>query len=297
MTLYDEASALGPPESDRLQEAVLDLFVTANGAFKRTSRARFPDFDARVVRCAGELLGARPTIRVHDLAVSDARTACDFFDALQAVFGERLCFEASDFCVRVVAVRRRGGRITVVADDANRPLQIIAGPFVLPVPKREGWLFPVNRLLGSLLLRTVVPHLLGAVSNADAGIERREILLVCPRARDYAARERGFRIDAFDLMEPSPHKFEIVRAMNVLNRSYFDDAQLVRAIGNVRDSLEEGGLFVTGSNLDAGSGVQGSVFRREGARLVAVEHTGGGSPVRDLVESADLRPAAVRRGA
>ncbi len=281
--LYEEAATLPAEEADRLQEAVLDLFVTANGAFKRTSRARFPSFDALVVRHATEILGPRPAIRVHDLAVSDARTACDFFDALRAPFAERLDFFASDFCVRVFALSRRGGRVVVVVDDESRPLQIVAGRFVLPIPKREGWLFPVNRLLGEVLLRTRVPELIERSVKGDPSIERREILLVCPRARDYVAREPAFHLDAFDLMKPSAKKFEIVRAMNVLNRSYFEDAQLALAISHITSSLEEGGLLVTGSNLEAGSGVRGSIYRREGGQLRPVDHSGEGSPIRDLI--------------
>lgn len=293
--LYEEAAALDEDEAARLQEVVLDLFVTANGAFKRTSRARFPDFDREVAQQVRQTFSGRANVSVHDMAVSDARTACDFFDALRQCVSGELEFFASDFCIRVFALECRGERTIVVVDDENRPLQLVRGPFVLPVPKQEGKYFPVNRVLRARLLQTVVPRILALATRKDPSISRREIPLVCSRARDYTTRSPGFQIGSYDIMQPAPRRYELVRAMNVLNRRYFADPLLRVAVDHVANSLAEGGLFVTGSNEDAGSGVAGSIFRKEGGRFVAVSHAGAGSPIRDLIVSD--RSAALRSSA
>src|SRR5713226_7042803 len=146
--LYEEVIAVNGTKDNPWQEWILDPFAVKNAVFKRTAKNRFNEFDSKAL----ELLCGSPAVRescvVHDMAVSDARTACDFFDKLASEFGDVLEFYATDLCLKVSSLRRHGGRLTVVIDRDERILQIVFPPFVLPVATREPWLaYPVNRLL------------------------------------------------------------------------------------------------------------------------------------------------------
>ena len=65
-----------------LAEAILFKFSDGRGVWKATYAKRFGSFDATVCELVKTHLGAGPLV-VHDLAVSDARTAVDFYQSLQ----------------------------------------------------------------------------------------------------------------------------------------------------------------------------------------------------------------------
>ena len=73
--------------------------------------------------------------------------------------------------------------------------------------------------------------------------------------------------------------------MNVLNLVYFSEANLKKAILNIISSLNEGGLLVTGSNLEAGSVVNGGIYKKSVLRLEKLATAGSGSQVDDLIQS------------
>ncbi len=74
--------------------------------------------------------------------------------------------------------------------------------------------------------------------------------------------------------------------MNLLNRSYFSDDQLATALGRARDSLAEGGWLAVGSNEEAGSAVDGAIYRLRGGRFERRFASGRGSAIEELVRAA-----------
>jgi hypothetical protein len=79
ITLYPETAAL--PQANELAEHILLEFSNEHGAYKRTYANRFADFDKEVLKLCIAHFPTTQTINVHDTAVSDGRTACDFFIA------------------------------------------------------------------------------------------------------------------------------------------------------------------------------------------------------------------------
>ncbi|WP_390894414.1 hypothetical protein [Bradyrhizobium diazoefficiens] len=100
IALYEALARRGGSGDEALQAAVLNLFPITNGAYKRTSRERFGTFDREVLSILARLFSSNAPLSVHDVAVSDGRTACDFYRVLSAHFSE-LEFLASDLCLRV----------------------------------------------------------------------------------------------------------------------------------------------------------------------------------------------------
>jgi hypothetical protein len=73
--------------------------------------------------------------------------------------------------------------------------------------------------------------------------------------------------------------------MNVLNLIYFSREDLMKAIANIITSLDEDGLFITGSNLEAGTSVNGGIYKKSGGRLEKLEVSGNGSQIDDLIKT------------
>lgn len=282
--LYEDAVSADGISNGSWQERILDPFAVKNAVFKRTAKDRFNDFDDKTIELLREVPALRSSCAVHDMAVSDARTACDFFDKLVPEFGDTLEFHATDLCLKVFSVRRSGGRLTLVIDPTEKILQIVFPPFVLPVSTSEPWvLYPVNRLLRAVLMRTSVRQLMHERRDGSSELEQREILLLCQAARERLRRYPNFHVEIYDMLEAPRRKYAVVRAMNIFNPTYFADGVLAAAISNVLDSLDEGGIFVTGSNQDAGSTVDGTIYRKVGSGFTPLYKSGLGSRVDRLI--------------
>lgn len=281
VTLYPEVAAEPGPEREALLGQILRRFPGATGTYKRTQRHRFDAFDADL---ASLVATRRPTDRpyaIHDLAVSDGGTAIDFLERLDAIDGLDLRYVASDLAPDVIAIRADGSRLTVVVDpETQQPLQVIWPPFVFNVTKPESaLLYPLNRLVLQLLLRTAVPALRRRSRADDPAVRRTRIRLLAPDVLDRLDRDPRFTFERHDVLEPLTGPLDLVRAMNILNPSYFDDGQLTVAIAHIHAALRPGGLFATGSNQDAGSTVDGAIYERTPTGFRTLRRSGGGSPV------------------
>ena len=92
--------------------------------------------------------------------------------------------------------------------------------------------------------------------------------------------------ESYDLLSGPTNRFDIIRVMNVLNCSYFPEAQLRRAVENIVRSLNEGGLFITGSNTKQGTIVNGGIYEKKGDHMKKLETSGKGSQVDALIVTA-----------
>ena len=89
----------------------------------------------------------------------------------------------------------------------------------------------------------------------------------------------------FDIFSPPTENFDVIRAMNVLNLIYFSREDLMKGIANTITCLGEGGLFITGSNLEAGTSVNGAIYKKSGGCLEKLEVSGNGSQIDDLIKA------------
>jgi hypothetical protein len=281
--LYEDAGAIQGPLGRKWEEDILSGFAVAGGVFKRTSTKRMAQFDDATITATKSLGCLRKPLIVHDMAVSDGRTACDFFLRLSAELDDSIDFYATDICVRVIAVREPGSRTTIVVDDKNNVLQLMCPPFVLPMHDIESWLFPMNRILRIVLMRFAAKRALELYQSGDKRVERREVQLVCREARKLLVERKNFHLEEYDVFEKAPRQYSLVRAMNIFNLRYFSEAAIAAALVNVYESLEERGFFVVGSNGDAGSRVDGGIYAKRGGGFSCVYSSGKGSEINDIV--------------
>ncbi|HUC60463.1 MAG TPA: hypothetical protein VMF53_00755 [Alphaproteobacteria bacterium] len=260
VALYAKIAQAADPE--RAAELILEHFADARGAYKRTQRHRFDDFDARVLAFVAERFAADAPLTVHDAGVSDARTAAELFEKLAPRYAQ-LDYYASDYDTELRVLR--AGRVHAVLDRGGRVLELGARPFVFHVVAREREnfrLYPVNYAVLQYVERCRLPRLLEA--ERAHRIEAETLTLASPRASALAARDARFHLIAHDLRDPSPlpRPADLVRAMNVLNESYFDRAALASVVGRLFEGLGAGGLLATGSNDGASSPVKGGIYRK-----------------------------------
>jgi len=257
IALYEDA--LGLPDGNWWAEEILKNFSDARGVYKRTQSNRFADFDRDVIdlihgRFAGQ------AIRLHDVGSSDARTSYDFMKAIVDIM-PNITMIASDRCNSIFVYQ--SDEITVTVEPSGSLLEIAKPPFVFSMISHENFgLYPINFLIRELIARPAAKKLLRAARGGH--LKARRIPLVCKSALELARTDGRFQITEYDLLAPPRRDgyFHVVRAMNILNPCYFSEPQLHTITATVLRSLTEGGLFVVGSNQDAGSPVAGAVYSR-----------------------------------
>jgi hypothetical protein len=157
-------------------------------------------------------------------------------------------------------------------------------------------LYPLNHAVRYFVTKFYAQPLLNAYKAGRPGIERTRLELLSRKCREYVAEKKTFEFDSYDVLSGPRGCFDVIRAMNVLNYSYFPEAQLKQAVENIRLSLNEGGLLVTGSNVEAGTVVNGGIYRKNGTRMELLAQSGDGSQVDALIRSVgEVENRSVRR--
>jgi hypothetical protein len=284
LDLYNSLGALPQAERDKIQERMLGRFSVQNGSVKYTHKRRFDDFDELSVSAIAANFSTDRDILVHDVAASDGRTSCDLYKRLSQLFGERLDYTASDYAPYVYALKRKHSTRRLIVDDRDNVLQIVTPPFVFIVVRPESKkLYPLNHLIRYLATAVYARPLLKAYKAGKPGIERTRVELLCRECHDLIAERKNFRFNSYDVLTGPTGRFDVIRAMNVLNHGYFPEAQLRTALKNIVSSLNEGGLFITGSNTAAGTLVNGGIYKKKGSRLERLATSGTGSQVDALI--------------
>ena len=288
LDLYNALEGRSSIERDWIQERMLSRFANGNGTFRYTYTGRFEDFDTVTVKSIASNFSRSRKIRIHDVGASDGRTSCQLYEYLDGVYGTSLDFLASDREPFLYLLRRKHSSLRLIVDGRDNVLQITAPPFVLNVirPETESKLrYPVNHFARYLLLKLYVPKLLGSYRANHSDVERSKIELMCDACRVKVASKTNFRFQTYDVLTEPTECFDVIRAMNVLNPSYFDQRQLRTAVWNLIHSLKDGGLFVIGSNVEAGTTVNGGIYQKNGDHLELRVTSGTGSQIDALVRA------------
>ncbi|MGC2372111.1 MAG: hypothetical protein WA474_23785 [Candidatus Sulfotelmatobacter sp.] len=285
LDLYNSLDGLPLAEIDKIQERMLRRFRVHNGVLKYTYARRFDDFDRLSISAIAAHFPTSQFIRVHDIGVSDGRTSCDLYEHLNRLYGGRLDFLASDYAPFLYVLKRTHGTNRLIVDDQQHVLQIVTPPFVfIEVGWRERIMpYPLNFLIRHLVTVLYARPLLERYRAGSPDIQRTRIELCGRACRACMSKQNNFRFDAYDVFSGSTERFDVIRAMNILNYSYFSELQLIQAAENIVHSLKEGGLFVTGSNDERGTVVNGGIYRETNGRLQRIDTSGNGSEIDALI--------------
>ena len=274
ITLYDQI--LNEPNADILAERILLLFSDERGAYKRTYQKRFEEFDLQVLTALGRL---SPPKTFHDVGVSDGRTALDFFEKMVLAFPE-IEYAASDYAPCVFILEK--GKLKVTLSHTGKVLEILFPPFVFNKTRNNRFIFyPLNHVICFIIEKLYVSPLLQRYHQGH--IQAKELPLFAPKVLQKAIQDKRFSLSRHDLLHPFKERVDLIRAMNVLNPSYFSKAEFDQVLYNIYEGLTENGILITGSNQDAGTLLHGGMYQKEGAGFKKVLGSGTGSPIEDLL--------------
>lgn len=270
----------------RLSPEVEDRFFTdlktGNATFKRTAGDRFQELDDICVRCfeaAGATIGA-----VLDIGVSSGTTTLALSERLVTaghagtVTGTDLSFSAN--LVPVVP------GVRTLIDETGLPLQHdLMGMVVRP------WRRRLDYFTGMVAVRGLLNRVCGRRAQlkwraGDKGVK--PVQLISPRLQGHP-RVRVERNDIFAPTRRYQDRFDFVRAANILNRGYFPEADLRRALVNAVSYLSGPGAWLLIARSSEGRHVA-TLFQvsADGRRLQAVDRFGGGSEIEWLVFATPL---------
>jgi hypothetical protein len=293
---------LSPPAPDEREQELLEReFFSAlrlrNGTYKYTYARRLDDVNERVL----PLLPSGRPLEVMDVAVSSGISTLEWSQQLTRAGVEHRVV-AGDLTVNGFIVSR-GRHLHVLVDGAGYPLQYEVWGRVLPAsPGRRlrALYFAPLSLIGRTLaaqferLRAECVQSPEGLAGAEGGVACRRVELVSPRLR----RPANMEVVEDDIVNDNwrGRPFHVLRAANVLNRSYFDEPTLTRALDNLRSRLVPGGLLVVCRTDSAGAN-HGTVFRLQpDGTFGTVARVGGGSEVEELALALGPVGAAGARG-
>jgi chemotaxis methyl-accepting protein methylase len=279
ITLYDSIRNL--ENHEELAEEILTWFSNDRGAFKRTRSQRFEEFDRSVNEIMARELSRDAPIKVHDLGISTGETAYDYYHKLSALFPQ-LEYWASDYEAEIQVVESGKYRLTLSA--SGKPLEFVASPFVFSLMRPESWKrYPINALIRNYYQATAIKSLYRQFQEHPAAARR--IMLFSPLVLDLSRNHPKFHLLTYNVLDPSPIQtpLNIVRAMNILNRSYFSDSEMRTVLLNIHSALDFRGYLISGSNHEANSPVDGAVYQKHEFGFSSVESYGRGHQWHDVI--------------
>ena len=270
-------------DSDVESEFFADLKMR-NGTFKLTRRSRFIEVDRAFASIIAER--AHELHSVLDVGASSGITTIDLAEFLRHK-GVTATITATDLFVRAHLVDVGPG-LRLLTDSDGWPLQYdVAGVAVRPWMRRLDYftLACVPRLVARMFAQRVARSMIGRGKS-------RVVELVSPRL----ARREDVELVEDDIMRRSPAfatRFDLVRAANVLNRSYFPPEDLERAIDNIASYLRgPGALFLVMRTNEARQNA-GTLFELDQGRTFRViARVGGGSEIEELIAGKRLASRA-----
>lgn len=292
----------GRPDHDVHLPLVLESLVVGPRAFKRTADRRFEELDAALLELvlSIERKPGEP-LRVHDMGASDGRTSAELYARLRSL--GPIEFTASDLYRTLYLVEPADRAWWVAFDEDLQPIQHGRWGFVFSTFLPDNpLLYPINTLADWWLRRTIVPQAQRTLAEADAaaipdlasrqvrGLTVTSLLLICRECRELMQRDSGFRFMRHDVRRPTPMRFHLIRALNVLN--HVDRAGQIEAIRSCRASLCDGGLLVIGRSSVPESHTHASIWRREGDALTLLRDLDGGAELKPLFPEALGRATA-----
>jgi len=264
------------PEQIRVFEDISFTLRTSNGTFRTTFRNRFSQIDNLVLERLGELYAPGTALVVEDRAVSHALTSLEWACKLFPCFPNARFF-ASDILLYLIELTLPNGDVFVVEPN-GKPLQYIRPPFVVSLQHREAKRYPVNSWVAALVRRRFAGLALPEGWMEGAGeYSVRRIPFIHPEARALSRSNPRFQVCLQSVFDVSTAPCHVIRTMNIFNRGYFSEQQLMEGARAVHQSLLPGGIWIVGRTLEEDLSNHGAVLRRSPGGWDVIDRIGDGS--------------------
>ncbi|MGA8745504.1 MAG: hypothetical protein WB507_06545 [Solirubrobacterales bacterium] len=245
-----------------------------NGTWKTTYPNRLDDLNEWLL----DFLPRGQCLRVMDVAVSSGISTLEWSDYLTEN-SVRHSLVAGDL-VTDGRLMSWGNWFAVLFDDCGEPLLLEVRSLALTLSARR----PVRLARPALspLLRRIATRArpVSADETMRGGLVQRPISLVSPELH----RRAGVEVVSDDVTVSGrfPAAFDVLRAANLVQPSYFDEPEMVQVIANLRDRVRDGGLLVLVRTTQDGTN-RATIFRRERDHLREESSLNGGSEISELV--------------
>jgi len=236
-----------------VRDEQLHQVMLPNGTFKTTWRHRLDDvneFSLPFIR------GLSGPLRIMDVAASSGSTTAEWRDQLSRS-GIEFAITATDkapFAYRL----KIGPGITALVDSNRNPLYFtLFGHGVSP--RIKGLKAPAKLFLRAILKANRSP--LSAKIQLTDDLPVVEDDLLSPNRADWVGA------------------FHVIRAANILNRAYFNDASIRHILTVLRERLNPDGLLIVVRTREDDNRNDASIIR--GSEVIA--RLNGGSEIEDLI--------------
>jgi len=251
--------------SEESHHSLMNNILLNNGVAKTTQPGRFTEIDSWLAQNFH-----KSCVSIHDIAVSSGITSLELKQKLESD-GFKVNLSISDKFMSLSYFKRNF--ITYFYDiDGNF---VIGNIFGIVAQKNCNNFFFISRLLSKVISKNAkkcfdncLPELLLLHPEVCSSINQKEITFI-----------------NYDIFKTSiNNKFDIVRAMNILNPIYFDVNEIKRAVRLIFNSLTEGGIFIIGrTHLDDNKN-HVSVYVKKDGHFKLIKSFNGGSEVSNNVK-------------
>jgi hypothetical protein len=272
---------------DQLETKFFERVVLPNGTFKTTKPRRLDDLNAAALPFLRQLVTSNGALKIMDVGISSGVSTIEWHEQLTA---ERIPHELTGTDLTVYASLMSLTRHLGVLVDRDRNF-LHLDAFGYGTPPTASGVRGVVAIMIRLVFRAAMkidkclPPLQGNVGEPAKGR-----LLTCEPVtlltRKFAQRD-SVRVIEEDLLapeRPEHHQaFQVVRAANVLNRVYFNEATLTQIMNKLKQRLKPGGLLIVCRTTFDGAN-HASIFELvDESRLRVAHRLGGGSEIEDLL--------------
>lgn len=238
-----------------------DVYVSEKTS-KKTHKNRFNDINKTCLKHFNNL----NEIIIHDIAVSSGISSIEFSDFLKK---NRLKFKLN-ISDKYAEVYVKEGFITKTFCSENNLL--FAYYFVFFAGDKNKF-FPLTVLLFKLIQNQKL------IDEHDY-----RLLLFHPRVLK-SINKNEISYIYYDVFNTKIYNlYTFVRAMNILNLSYFSEEKIKIAIENILNSLKEGGILLIGRTLKNGIN-NASLYKKQNNKLILIEDINSGTEVKHIINN------------
>jgi len=288
-----------PPEPSAqdivLFERLMPYVRLSSGVYRTTARGRFSDLDPMANRILEQNFPPSETLRVEDWAASDCFTSYEWAQSLLPIY-PKLSFKASDLLLFLIEAHRKGSEERFIFEPDGTALQHVIPPFVIRMGQPERWATPLNRILYDRAVNrwSQLQGLLSVPDNWSDPLERniaergewtlRMLPLIHPESLRLARRDTRFVVQQHSVFEASSSLADVIRTMNIFNRAYFSEEQLLFGSRKVAESLRAGGIWIIGRTVSEKPATHEVTFfrKQEDGSLHPLQRIGNGSEIESI---------------
>lgn len=245
-----------------VHDYVYKHFYTSNATSKETSAGRFRDLDPITL----SLIRQHKLDTIHDVGVSSGVTSLDLYRALRSTATAFTLHISDKYAVYGCAGRYL--RRIIDTEGSVRELYV-CGILGRRQNVSNKW-FPLTRFLYWLL----------AGGQCRGSI--RWFSLFDYEVQQYVERGLIRRLDYDVFQTQLPNCFAFVRCMNVLNLFYFSPESIRIAVGNLVESLREGGILQIGRTHPDGTN-HAAFYMKRSRGIELLREVGTGTEVREIL--------------